>query len=57
MAKFDKAVIIAYAVAMTILLVLGSCSLDLPIFILGAVVAFVSAVALIKQSHRPEEEI
>lgn len=55
MAKFDKAVIVVYAIAMTVLLVLGSCALDLPIFILGAVVAFVAAVAIIKQTQ-PEEE-
>ena len=57
MKLYDKIFVSVYAVAMTVLFIIGSCEYDMPIYLLGAVLVFVVAAYLIRERHPylPEE--
>ena len=50
MATLDRIILGIYVLAMVALFILGNCSLEKPMFIIGAVFAFISVVAIVRQT-------
>ena len=56
MERIDRLVLTFYIVAMTILLVVGKCEYDVPVYLVGSIVVFIAAALMFLRSHRSKED-